>query len=92
MPVQGYGTVDGLNWYFRARWNAWSFEVWREPFGPKGQLPDPDSLWGTGGDYGTEPCAASHMPLTEAWERVEQSIAKGRAANWVMPERDEGNL
>lgn len=41
-PVQGQGTVDGLNWYFRARHSAWSFEVWREAFGPDGALPQAD--------------------------------------------------
>lgn len=26
-PVQGLGTVNGYAWYFRARWDGWTFEV-----------------------------------------------------------------
>ena len=73
-PVQGYGLVDGLGWYFRSRWDAWTFEVFRTPIDPISGLPDEDPIWEMGADYGEEP-DASWMPYSEAWIRIEQSIA-----------------
>ena len=78
-PVQGYGLVDGLGWYFRSRWDEWSFEVFRTPIDPIGGLPDEDPIWETGGGYGEE-ADASWMPYSEAWIRIEQSIASFRNA------------
>lgn len=84
-PVQGYGVVDGLNWYFRARHSGWSFEAWREPFGEQGALPSADPLWWCQEDYGEGDYDASWMPLSDAWGYVEASIKAGRAAEWAMP-------
>jgi hypothetical protein len=81
-PVQGYGEVDGLTWYFRARHDAWSFEVWREPFQANGRLPEPDALWATFDEYGEGDHDASWMPFSHAWKYIEESIAKGRACKW----------
>lgn len=84
-PVQGHGDVDGLNWYFRARGESWSFEVWREPFGEYGALPEPDALWMAEAEYGEGDYDASWMPYSHAWQFIEASIATGRACNWVTP-------
>lgn len=84
-PVQGYGEVDGLTWYFRARHDAWSFEVWREPFQPDGRLPEPNAMWMAEAEYGEGDHDASWMPFSHAWQYIEASIATGRACGWSMP-------
>ena len=82
-PVQGEGTVDGLYWYFRARGERWSFEVWDVSFGPFGELPGKPELWLTGaawdeeGEYG-----AGYMPVQEAERLIRLAIAAGRVCNW----------
>ena len=78
-PVQGYGNVDGMNWYFRARGDAWSFEVWDAPFGDGGKLPVGDPLWLAEADYGEGDYDASWMPFSHAWRFIEESIALFRA-------------
>ena len=30
-PVQAYGTINGFPFYFRARWDAWSFAISENP-------------------------------------------------------------
>lgn len=82
-PVQGYGTVDGLPWYFRARGETWSWSVAATPTGDPvtvgwGDPPQPG--WRTSGsarDDGT--FAASWMPCSEAWAHIEASLAAWRA-------------
>ena len=88
-PVQGTGTVDGLNWYFRARGEAWSFEVWREAFGPYGELPMVDPLWETYADYGEDDFDASWMPFSHAWRFIEESIEAFRQRE--TPPRSDGD-
>jgi len=90
-PVQGFGNVDGLNWYFRARHDAWSFEVWREPFGIDGALPDGDPIWSADGEYGDGEHDASWMPFSVAWQYIEASIATGRETGWSMPNESNGD-
>ena len=84
-PVQGQGTVDGLNWYFRARHDSWSFEVWREAFGPGGALPPGPQLWWAQAEYDQDDGDASWMRSSHAWQYIEASIATGRACGWAMP-------
>lgn len=80
-PVQGYGTVDGQSWHFRARGESWLFEVWAVgvSFGKDGRLPDPDPVWTVDADYGTSEFEASWMPYSHAWRFIEESIARFRA-------------
>jgi hypothetical protein len=85
-PVQGYGNVDGLNWYFRARYDAWSFEVWASPFGEDGRLPAGDPCWSAEGSYGETDFDASWMPFSHAWGRIEASILAGRESQWSVEE------
>lgn len=87
-PVQGYGTVDGLTWYFRARYDSWSFEVWREPFWNDGyteRLPDATAMWSAEAEYEGGEFAASWMPFADAWALIESCIATGRESGWAMP-------
>ncbi len=88
-PVQGYGSVDGLTWYFRARYDSWSFEVWREPFimteyGDE-ELPHGPSIWRADAEYEGGEFDASWMPLADAWSIIESCLATGREAGWAMP-------
>ncbi len=80
-PVQIEGTVDGMHFYFRARWDAWTFGIGRTDdeavdatWKPSGRS------WCTGGnDASGEAFASSWMPHSEAWKHVEASIAEWRA-------------
>lgn len=86
MPVQAWGAVDGLGWFFRARWETWGFEVYERPFTERGglpELPDMKPIWQTDGEYGENgSMAASHMPHEEAWNLIEESIRLGRDRAW----------
>lgn len=84
-PVQGEGTVDGMWWYFRARHDSWSFEVWRKSFGPDGSLPDGPPIWSADAEYDDGDGNASWMPFSHAWQCIEASIATGRETGWSMP-------
>jgi hypothetical protein len=84
-PVQGEGTVDGLTWYFRARHDAWSFDVWREPMQPSGDLPTTEPIWSANAPYDDGDGDASWMPYSHAWQYIEACIATGRDTNWAMP-------
>lgn len=84
-PVQGEGTVDGLSWYFRARHDEWSFEVWRGPFREDGELPIGDPIWSARGEAND----ASWMRMSEAWSLIEAAIETGRGCGWSMPTMEE---
>jgi hypothetical protein len=74
-PVQGYGTVGGLPFYFRARHEYWCFCVAKTPDG------DPISVWSERdgfyreADWGDGQFAASWMPVAEA-ERIIRECAE----------------
>lgn len=83
-PVQGYGEVDGLPWYFRARGECWSFQVAAAPEGDPVDVDDvdqPPGAWVTGGDAdgGGGEFAGSWMGRAESWRHVEESVAAWRA-------------
>lgn len=88
-PVQGWGSVENLFWYFRARSDCWRFEVYTED--TSGRLPDDDKLvWHASADYEGDAHNAGWMKYSEAWALIEECIATGRAAGWAMPpEGDE---
>lgn len=71
-PVQGDGTVAGRELYFRARHDAWSFDIADH----KGALPsdgraDPDGFYREG-----ESVNASWMPLEEAMQIIDQCLSE----------------
>lgn len=80
-PVQIEGTVDGSHFYFRARWDTWTFGIGRtadEAVGATWEAPE--GSWRTGGNgESDEGLAGSWMPHSEAWRHVEASIAEWRA-------------
>lgn len=78
-PVQGTGTVDGLCWYFRARFGEWTFTVWNEQFTSVGEIPSTPPRWETAGEHED----ASWMKYSEAWKCIEDSIASGRSTNFT---------
>lgn len=73
-PVQGWGSLDGLHWYFRARWDDWSFEVY--PTTCEDELPPSETcIWFTQGGYGN----ASWMKYSDAWSLIEGAFAAFRS-------------
>lgn len=79
-PVQGYGSVDKLFWYFRARHNDWQFEVYSKSC--EDILPYDYMVWSAQNRYAGD---ASWMPFSDAWKIIKACIDVGRAANWAMP-------
>lgn len=73
-PVQGEGTVDGREWYFRARGQEWSFEVYSSAEESEGNAPP---LWWTWEDWGTWP-DAGYMPDDEARRKIDVSVERFR--------------
>lgn len=68
-PVQAEGTIAGQPFYFRARWDEWSFAV-SELSGLDPAAITSSDVWEDGGWFrgGTlpDPRAASYMPIGEA--------------------------
>lgn len=82
-PVQGQGSVDGRYWYFRARHEHWSFEVYTESC--EYDLPSEDKrVWWAQAEYDGD---ASWMPFSDAWSLIESCIATGRETSWAMPDK-----
>ena len=80
-PVQGWGRVDGHPWYFRARGDAWSFEIADDLELDEAVLPvvdDENAGWLVEEDWGTWP-KASYMDPDIAWSIVEACIARFRS-------------
>ena len=78
--VQGWGRVDGLPWYFRARGAAWSLEIVDDESIDPQQLPIVGEVsgWLIEEDYGVSP-QASYMASSAAWSLIEKCIEKFRA-------------
>lgn len=76
-PVQIEGEVDGLPFYFRARWESWSFTVAAQPGGNAISGPLAFGLTGEAEDVGG--MAGSWMPHSEVWRHIEEGIAALRA-------------
>jgi hypothetical protein len=77
-PVQAEGTIDGSEFYFRARGERWSIGIGSEPVG------DPE--WYYEEPYGSEPFAAGWMTVEEASAFIEQ--AADRYRNRPSPDDD----
>ncbi|HEV2863312.1 MAG TPA: hypothetical protein VGX48_20020 [Pyrinomonadaceae bacterium] len=74
--MQGWGTVGGNQFYFRARWAYWAFSVSEDP-----RL-DPVYIWDSGrgfyveGSYGKTPYDAGYMPEEEAEAIIRRCAAQ----------------
>jgi hypothetical protein len=75
-PVQAEGTVDGKEFYFRARGEAWSMQI-----GGQDVVGNPE--WSYGEDYGDEPFAAGWMSEEEARAFIDKAIGLYRAQQTV---------
>jgi len=83
-PVQGDGLVDGHRFYFRARGEGWTFDVWAlgvgltgDGLGPMFDLPEEDPVFSTGCPYKPDiPFEAGYMPDDEARVFIEESARK----------------
>ena len=67
-PVVGRGTIDGMPFYFHARWDGWSFSLALHPdVDPQGITMSSERAFYVEGDYGQpEGYDASYMPEEEA--------------------------
>ena len=73
-PLQGHGHVDAHFWYFRARHDSWSFEVY--PTSTEEELPPDEELtWDRYGSYAGDAHNAGWMKFSEAWPLIESHIA-----------------
>ncbi len=76
-PVQAQGIVAGHPFYFRARWNEWTFSISEDPDVYPVDLDYPEvGCYGffRQGEYGAGKYSASYMPLAEAGEIMERCI------------------
>ncbi len=81
VPVQGFGVVDGLPWYFRARGDEWSFRLADTADGDP-VLVTPEyggSGWYVERDYYGFDDGAGWMSTREAWDFVAECIEAHRA-------------
>ena len=81
-PVQGYGTVDGHAWYFRARGEHWALHI--------AAIGHDDDVCGAGEDapgwcvwakWCDDTYGAGYMPEAEAWQLIEGAISTWRGGN-----------
>jgi len=70
-PVQGDGELDGKYWYFRARHEAWSFDVSADDEGP--------ADWEHCEEYGSSH-DASWMPDEDVLKCIEKAVGLYRAS------------
>lgn len=89
-PVQSRGVIDGKDYYFRARGDAWSFSV-----GGADLIQSP--VWYYEEPYGAWP-EAGRMPAEEAYQFIEKAAALYRAGtptmvkpSLMLPKVDTGN-
>jgi hypothetical protein len=81
-PVQGWGTVRGFSFYFRARHDEWSFAISEHPaVDPVDiQLPEQGKKYGflREGNLSGKPreYLASHLELAEAEKIIKQCVTE----------------
>lgn len=68
-PVQGEGTIDGVPFYFRARWDGWDIGVGDDPVGIAMCCVEG---WHRDGQWGDSPYGAGYMPLSVAQDIIER--------------------
>lgn len=77
VPVQGYGTIDGRPWYFRARYNGWSLSIAENPDDSAVNVRwNKVSGWYYEDDYGEELFEAGWMPYKVAWGFIKDCFEK----------------
>ncbi len=73
-PVQGYGTIDGHPWYFRARGECWTIDISVSSDKDPLDVGEPDAPgWHDEGYFGEWP-SAGWMSDEEAWSFVERAM------------------
>jgi hypothetical protein len=78
-PVQGWGEVDGLPWYFRSRWDSWRFSIAYDPDANPVKVGWGEvEGWQKEGTLLGEYFAASWMPVEDAWVLIEEAIEEFR--------------
>lgn len=85
-PVQCWGTIAGKHFYFRARWNYWSFGVGEQQDLPVVADDDIDRLnYYKEQEYGNDPYSAGYMPFDESknWiiECIRDYLSQGSGIN-----------
>lgn len=70
-PVQAEGTVDGKEFYFRARGSRWSMSI-----GGSDSATDPE--WYYEETYGSGPYDAGWMTVDEARDFIDQAVRRYR--------------
>jgi hypothetical protein len=75
-PVQAEGAVAGLPFYFRARWDYWTFSVAQTTSGdPVQVLLGAEEGYNLQGAYGAKgECEASWMPHGDAWRIIGECV------------------
>lgn len=74
-PVQAEGTVDGVPFYFRARWSHWRMVIGDDPCSWE-ELP---GQWWREESYGDSGYDAGWMPLEEAKRIIARCADEWRA-------------
>jgi hypothetical protein len=65
-PIQGYGTVDGVPFYFKGRGEKWVISVGDDPLSP--------NAWSYTEPYGDEPFAAGWISEDEALDFIRKGV------------------
>ena len=83
-PVQAEGSVDGYRFYFRAKYEEWTFSVAEQPGLDPVDIDSSGAAAGRGyflsATYGSpRSSAASHMPIPEAQQLIEECVRRYRA-------------
>lgn len=73
-PVQAHGTVHGKRFYFRSRWNHWTFGLAIDPETDPIDIDYPEQGFLRESDYGVAEYDASWMSLDDA-ERIIRECA-----------------
>lgn len=76
-PTQAEGTVDGMHWYFRARWGSWNFAIADTPRNAVStamELRD-GTGWMVDGFDETD----GRMELADVWAEVRNGVARWRS-------------
>jgi hypothetical protein len=76
VPVQGKGQVNGLPWYFRARYECWTFSIAATPDGDPVKTLFGGPGWNVEEPFGAEPFEAGWMSEETAWGFIEASLTR----------------
>lgn len=65
-PVQAEGYINGLPFYFRARWREWTFAVAYRAGDDPVLISNSNEGFFRAGTFGSGPADASYMPIEDA--------------------------